>query len=116
VHRTFYWASAIGALAVILVSFDANALSSAPMPNLASGVTLVAGGCGIGFHRGPYGGCRPNVVGYPAIGYGGGVYPGGAYYRGGVYRGGVYRGGVYRGGVYRGGVYRGGVYRRGFRR
>ncbi|MDB5595889.1 MAG: hypothetical protein JWM36_2850 [Hyphomicrobiales bacterium] len=24
-------------------------------------VTLVSGGCGIGFHRGPYGGCRPNV-------------------------------------------------------
>jgi len=21
-----------------------------------------AGGCGIGFHRGPYGGCRPNAV------------------------------------------------------
>jgi hypothetical protein len=25
-----------------------------------SGLTLVAGGCGPGFHRGPYGGCRPN--------------------------------------------------------
>lgn len=23
-------------------------------------VVLVAGGCGIGFHRGPYGGCRRN--------------------------------------------------------
>jgi hypothetical protein len=23
-------------------------------------ITLVAGGCGPGFHRGPYGGCRPN--------------------------------------------------------
>jgi hypothetical protein len=25
---------------------------------------LVAGGCGIGFHRGPWGGCRPNVSPY----------------------------------------------------
>ena len=41
-------------------------------------MTLVAGGCGIGFHRGPYGGCIPNGYGYGG-GYG---------YRGGVYRGG----------------------------
>ena len=31
-----------------------------------------AGGCGIGFHRGPYGGCRPNgggavVIGAPVV-------------------------------------------------
>jgi hypothetical protein len=25
-----------------------------------AGVSLVAQGCGPGFHRGPYGGCRPN--------------------------------------------------------
>ena len=25
-------------------------------------VTLVAGGCGLGFHRGPFLGCRPNRV------------------------------------------------------
>jgi hypothetical protein len=56
-------------------------------------VTLVAGGCGVGFHRGPYGGCRPNIAGYPEVGYGGGVY------HGGVYHGGVYRGGVYRRGA-----------------
>ncbi|MFZ1197076.1 MAG: hypothetical protein WAN49_16820 [Pseudolabrys sp.] len=30
-------------------------------------VVLVAGGCGVGFHRGPYGGCRAN-------GYYGGRY------------------------------------------
>jgi len=24
------------------------------------GAANAAGGCGIGFHRGPYGGCRPN--------------------------------------------------------
>jgi hypothetical protein len=26
----------------------------------SSDMILVAGGCGIGFHRGPWGGCRPN--------------------------------------------------------
>jgi hypothetical protein len=102
----------LGVLITISMTVGANAFSIVPMPDQGSDVTLVAGGCGLGFHRGPYGACRPNGVGYPAVGYGGGVYPGGVYYRGGVYRGGVYRGGVYRGGVYRGGVYRRGVYRR----
>ena len=35
-------------------------------------VILVAGGCGPGFHRGFYGGCRPNVFhgyGYRRYGY-----------------------------------------------
>jgi hypothetical protein len=103
-HRILCLARVIGASATIMVAPDANAFSISPVPNQSSNVTLVAGGCGVGFHRGPYGGCRPNIAGYPAVGYGGGVY------RGGVYRGGVYR----RGGVYhRGGVYRrGGMYRR----
>jgi hypothetical protein len=107
-HRILCIAGVVGALAIIMVALDANPFSILPVPNQSSNVTPVAGGCGPGFHRGPYGGCRPNIAGYPAVGYGGGVY------RGGVYRGGVYRGGVYRRGVYRGGVYRGGgVYRRG---
>ncbi len=99
--RTLCIAGIIGALATIMVAFDANAFSISPVPYQSSNVTLVAGGCGLGFHRGPYGGCRPNVAGYPAAG--------------GVYRGGVYRGGVYRrGGVYHrgGGFRRGGGYRR----
>lgn len=91
----------IGALATVAITSNADALPVSPVPHLRSDVTLIAGGCGIGFHRGPYGGCLPNGVGYPAVGYGG------------VYRGGAYRGGAYRGGVYRGGGYhRGGVYRR----
>jgi hypothetical protein len=102
-HRIHCIAGVIGALTTMIVAFDANAFSISPVPNQSYNVTLVAGGCGLGFHRGPYGGCRPNIAGYPAVGYGGGVY------RGGVYRGGAYRGGVYRGGVY----HRGGVYRRG---
>jgi hypothetical protein len=93
----------VGALSIGLFASGAEAFSPSPVPEVA-GATLIAGGCGIGFHRGPYGGCIPNGYGY---GYGG-------VYRGGVYRGGVYRGGVYRGGAaYRGG-YRAG-YRRGYR-
>jgi hypothetical protein len=101
----------LGVLVTTSMAVDANAFSIVPMPDQGSNVTLVAGGCGLGFHRGPYGGCLPNGVGYPAVGYPAVGYGGGVY-RGGVYRGGVYRGGVYRGGVYRGGVYRRGVYRR----
>jgi hypothetical protein len=107
--RTLCIAGAIAAFAT-MIAFDAKAFSMSPLPKQGANITLVAGGCGPGFHRGPYGGCRPNI-GYPAPGYGG-VYRGGYY--GGMYRGGVYRGGVYGGRVYRGGVYRGGgAYRRG---
>ena len=46
------------------------------------------GGCGPGFHRGPYGGCRPNhggvVVGAPAIGV---FYAGQGYWDGHRYWG-----------------------------
>ncbi|HXW73037.1 MAG TPA: hypothetical protein VEK34_16705 [Methylocella sp.] len=114
-HKLPFFAAAIAAFAALLISFDARAFPVPPSPGENGlAITLIAGGCGIGFHRGPYGACRPNV-GYVAPGYGvyrGGVYGGGVY-RGGVYRGGVYRGGVYRGGVYRHGVYRGGAYRHG---
>jgi len=34
----------------------------------------IAGGCGIGWHRGPYGGCRRNGW-YGGVYYGGGVAP-----------------------------------------
>jgi hypothetical protein len=40
----------------------------APLTDVPSVITLTAGGCGIGFHRGPWGGCRPNG-GYYAYGY-----------------------------------------------
>ncbi len=95
----------IGALTLGPMISDAAAFPISSVPAPWPDVTLIAGGCGIGYHRGPYGGCLPNA-GYPAVGYGG-------YYRGGVYRGGAYRGGVYRGGGYRGGAYRGGGYHRG---
>jgi hypothetical protein len=60
--RMLYISFACALLGPSLASFSAQAFPiSSPDSRLeASGVTLVAGGCGIGFHRGPYGGCRPN--------------------------------------------------------
>jgi hypothetical protein len=91
-----------------LATAPVQAMPVAPLAAAAPAVTLVAGGCGIGFHRGPYGGCRPN--GY----YGGGVVVGAPVYGYGYHGGyGVYRGGY---GVYHGGYgYHGGyAYRRGY--
>ena len=50
----------------------AQSMPLAPLEQAQASLTIpVAGGCGPGFHRGPYGGCRRN-------GYYGGVYFGGA--------------------------------------
>ncbi len=54
-----------------------------------------AGGCGIGFHRGPLGGCRPNGGG-PVVVVPGGLavgvfYPGRGYWDGNRYWGHRYR-------------------------
>jgi hypothetical protein len=59
-------------LLLIAAAVGSSAVATQAMP-LASNqtqdrlVVLVAGGCGVGFHRGPYGGCRAN-------GYYGGRY------------------------------------------
>lgn len=46
---------------VIAGASFANAMPLAPTGPAANGdVIQIAGGCGPGFHRGPYGGCRPN--------------------------------------------------------
>jgi hypothetical protein len=48
-----------------LTIFAVPAVSAAPAAavNVQPGakVILVAGGCGVGWHRGPYGGCRRNL-------------------------------------------------------
>jgi hypothetical protein len=60
--RTFVFSFACAVLGSSLASFSAQTfpISSLDSRLGASEVTLVAGGCGIGFHRGPYGRCRPN--------------------------------------------------------
>ncbi len=96
-----------------LASAPVQAMDIVASPASAPAVTLVSGGCGIGFHRGPYGGCRPNgyyggggavVVGAPAYGVHGvyGVHPYGYHGAYGVHGGyAVHRGYGYHGGVYR---------------
>jgi len=47
----------------VFVAFSAQAMPASKLKgasNSSSQVTLVAGGCGRGFHRGPNGGCRRN--------------------------------------------------------
>jgi hypothetical protein len=66
------------ASAFALLGFAVAAPAEAmPFPLLSDeappAITLTAGGCGIGFHRGPYGGCRPNggvYYGYRPYAYG----------------------------------------------
>ena len=64
-RRTLVFAAATMSI-VGGLSFSAEAMPLSPVGNaILSGdrpaVTLVAGGCGVGFHRGPFAGCRPNV-------------------------------------------------------
>ncbi len=50
-----------GAIALFgLAAVPVYAMDVPPLSGIGSNITLVAGGCGGGFHRGPNGGCRPN--------------------------------------------------------
>jgi hypothetical protein len=64
--RNILIASAFAVLGLSAAA-PSQAMPFAPADQAPSVITLTAGGCGIGFHRGPYGGCRPN---------GGGAYYG----------------------------------------
>ena len=57
--KTIKLAAAAAALFAAL-PLSAEAMPIAPAGAADAGVTLVAGGCGPGFHRGPFLGCRPN--------------------------------------------------------
>ena len=60
-------AAAVALFAALPLS--AEAMPIAPAGVADAGVTLVAGGCGPGFHRGPLLGCRPNrFFGRPFLG------------------------------------------------
>jgi hypothetical protein len=48
------------ALVGLSAAAPSQAMPFAPADKAPSAFTLTAGGCGPGFHRGPYGGCRPN--------------------------------------------------------
>lgn len=71
--------------AAAMLGFAASAAQAVPLSGNLGGIStpdvvLVAGGCGPGFHRGPYGACRPNgVVVAPAPYWRG---PGWRYYNG----------------------------------
>jgi hypothetical protein len=53
------------ALAGSILSFSAQAFPVSPTSQLAASDFIpVRGFCGLGFHRGPYGGCVPNGVPY----------------------------------------------------
>jgi hypothetical protein len=59
--------SGIAAICMVtLVSFDAWAVPASLFPpeQQHSYITQVAGGCGLGWHRGPWGGCRRNWGGW----------------------------------------------------
>src|SRR5438034_315503 len=49
-------------VASLAVTGFASALPLLPMQAPTDEVIAVAGGCGRGFHRGPYGGCRQNYA------------------------------------------------------
>ena len=86
------------ALLGLAAAVPAGAMPFPPLGEEArSAITLTAGGCGIGFHRGPWGGCRPNggyygyspyrpyAYGYrPSYAYGYGFYGRRCWWRGGV--------------------------------
>ena len=63
-------AAALGLFAFAAV--PVQAMPIAPLSGVESNITLIAGGCGAGFHRGPNGGCRPNGGAAPAYHYHGG--------------------------------------------
>ena len=69
-HKLFSVGIAIAICFICVVAAQSMPLAS--LEQAQTSLTIpVAGGCGPGFHRGPYGGCRRN-------GYYGGVYFGGA--------------------------------------
>ena len=61
--------AAAAALIAALLPFSAEAfpVATAPVAAPEAGLTLVAGGCGPGFHRGPFLGCRPNGFRRPFV-------------------------------------------------
>lgn len=58
--RIVLWALATSMVAASAPSAQAFPATAPDHAGAASEITLIAGGCGPGFHRGPFLGCRPN--------------------------------------------------------
>ena len=69
-------AFAIGLGLIGMTSSQAMPLAPAVAQGASAEVILVAGGCGPGWHRGPYGGCRRNYANPAAHACPRGWYPG----------------------------------------
>ena len=61
---------AAGCAAAEAMPAEAVPATVIPAGDTAPGVILVSGGCGFYYHRGPFGGCRPNGGFYRPYGYG----------------------------------------------
>ena len=109
----------LGALssAAAVATLFASPAGAMPIPayHPELSVTLVAGGCGYGWHRNIYGNCVVNGPGWGGVVVAPGYYGYGApgYYHGGYYHGGGWHGGYYHGGGYHGGGWHGGGARHG---
>jgi hypothetical protein len=68
-RKEFFLAAAM-ALSAALIPVNAQAFTPAPTAEgfLASDIVPIAEGCGPGYHRGPYGHCRPNGPGWGGAG------------------------------------------------
>lgn len=55
------------ALVGLSAATPSQAMPFATADQGSSMITLTAGGCGAGFHRGPYGGCRVNGAYHPYV-------------------------------------------------
>jgi len=60
----------------LMATAAATAMPMAPSPAAPADIIAVAGGCGPGWHRGPYGGCRRNYANPAAHACPRGWYPG----------------------------------------
>jgi len=60
-HISLIAAAALMTAALPLAAEALPAIGSSMVGADTAPITLVAGGCGVGLHRGPLGGCRPNV-------------------------------------------------------
>jgi hypothetical protein len=73
--------SAFVAAAAVVSTAAVQAMPLIPDHAPSGIITQVAGGCGLGWHRGPYGGCRRNGFGGPIVVAPPVYYGGPAYYQ-----------------------------------